>query len=102
MFKLGDIAVVARLMLLLSLAWSASSALLLISASALHRNLMSEREARLQAVLDLAMSRIRPWPPPPQEQGQGTGQGHARQHAALAGTTTCSCWMKIVEWWCIP
>jgi methyl-accepting chemotaxis protein len=58
MFKLGDIAVSRKLMLLLSLALVGFIALLLISASALHRNLMSEREARLQAVLDLAMSRI--------------------------------------------
>ncbi len=58
MFKLGDIAVSRKLMLLLSLALIGFIALLLISASALHRNLMSEREARLQAVLDLAMSRI--------------------------------------------
>jgi methyl-accepting chemotaxis protein len=53
MFKLGDIAVSRKLMLLLSLALVGFIALLLISASALHRNLMSEREARLQAVLDL-------------------------------------------------
>ena len=53
-----------KLMLLLSLAPVGFIALLLISASALHRNLMSEREARLQAVLDLAMSGSRPWPPP--------------------------------------
>jgi len=65
MFKLGDIAVSRKLMLLLSLALVGFIALLLISASALHRNLMSEREARLQAVLDLAMSRIH----------------HAQQHA---------------------
>ncbi|MNK45899.1 Methyl-accepting chemotaxis protein 4 [compost metagenome] len=58
MFKLGDIAVSRKLMLLLSVALVGFIALLLISASALHRNLMSEREARLQAVLDLAMSRI--------------------------------------------
>ncbi|MBL0458248.1 cache domain-containing protein [Aeromonas enteropelogenes] len=58
MFKLGDIAVSRKLMLLLTLALAGFIALLLISASALHRNLMSEREARLQAVLDLAMSRI--------------------------------------------
>ncbi|MFQ2732286.1 methyl-accepting chemotaxis protein [Aeromonas caviae] len=58
MFKLGDIAVSRKLMLLLSLALVGFIALLLISASALHRNLMSEREARLLAVLDLAMSRI--------------------------------------------
>ncbi len=58
MFKLGDIAVSRKLMLLLSLALVGFIALLLISASALHRNMMSEREARLQAVLDLAMSRI--------------------------------------------
>ncbi|MEE9712524.1 methyl-accepting chemotaxis protein [Aeromonas caviae] len=58
MFKLGDIAVSRKLMLLLSLALVGFIALLLISASALHRNLMSEREARLQAVLYLAMSRI--------------------------------------------
>ncbi|MFM4648968.1 methyl-accepting chemotaxis protein [Aeromonas bivalvium] len=58
MFKLGDIAVSRKLMLLLSVALLGFLALLLISASALHRNLMSEREARLQAVLDLAMSRI--------------------------------------------
>ncbi|MFQ2429947.1 methyl-accepting chemotaxis protein [Aeromonas caviae] len=58
MFKLGDIPVSRKLMLLLSLALVGFIALLLISASALHRNLMSEREARLQAVLDLAMSRI--------------------------------------------
>ncbi|WP_429065335.1 methyl-accepting chemotaxis protein [Aeromonas bestiarum] len=58
MFKLGDIAVSRKLMLLLSLALVGFIALLLISASALNRNLMSEREARLQAVLDLAMSRI--------------------------------------------
>ena len=58
MFKLGDVAVSRKLMLLLSLALVGFIALLLISASALHRNLMSEREARLQAVLDLAMSRI--------------------------------------------
>ncbi|WP_323060447.1 methyl-accepting chemotaxis protein [Aeromonas hydrophila] len=58
MLKLGDIAVSRKLMLLLSLALIGFIALLLISASALHRNLMSEREARLQAVLDLAMSRI--------------------------------------------
>ncbi len=58
MFKLGDIAVSRKLMLLLSLALVGFIALQLISASALHRNLMSEREARLQAVLDLAMSRI--------------------------------------------
>ncbi|MBQ4668346.1 methyl-accepting chemotaxis protein [Aeromonas hydrophila] len=58
MFKLGDIAVSRKLMLLLSLALIGFIALLLISVSALHRNLMSEREARLQAVLDLAMSRI--------------------------------------------
>ena len=58
MFKLGDIAVSRKLMLLLSQALVGFIALLLISASALQRNLMSEREARLQAVLDLAMSRI--------------------------------------------
>ncbi|WP_421165128.1 methyl-accepting chemotaxis protein [Aeromonas dhakensis] len=58
MFKLGDIAVSRKLMLLLSLALVGFIALLLISASALQRNLMSEREARLHAVLDLAMSRI--------------------------------------------
>ncbi len=58
MFKLGDIPVSRKLMLLLSLALVGFIALLLISASALHRNLMSEREDRLQAVLDLAMSRI--------------------------------------------
>ncbi|MFM4703116.1 methyl-accepting chemotaxis protein [Aeromonas bivalvium] len=58
MFKLGDIAVSRKLMLLLSVALLGFIALLLLSASALHRNLMSEREARLQAVLDLAMSRI--------------------------------------------
>lgn len=43
MFKLGDIAVSRKLMLLLSLALVGFIALLLISASALHRNLMSER-----------------------------------------------------------
>ena len=52
MFKLGDIAVSRKLMLLLSLALVGFIALLLISASALHRNLMGEREARLQAVLE--------------------------------------------------
>ncbi|MGY3948695.1 chemotaxis protein [Aeromonas allosaccharophila] len=58
MFKLGDITVNRKLMLLLSLALVGFIALLLISANALQRNLMSEREARLNAVLGQAMSQI--------------------------------------------
>ncbi|MGL5481949.1 MAG: cache domain-containing protein, partial [Aeromonas veronii] len=58
MFKLGDITVSRKLILLLALAFVGFVSLLLISANALQRNLMSEREARLNAVLEQAMSQI--------------------------------------------
>ncbi|MFQ1930349.1 methyl-accepting chemotaxis protein [Aeromonas veronii] len=58
MFKLGDITVSRKLILLLTLAFVGFVSLLLISANALQRNLMSEREARLNAVLEQAMSQI--------------------------------------------
>ena len=102
MFKLGDIAVSRKLMLLLSLALVGFIALLLISASALHRNLMSEREARLQAVLDLAMSRIQALAATLPRSRPRHRPRPCSTACALTGTTTCSCWMKIVGWWCIP
>ncbi|MBL0546487.1 cache domain-containing protein [Aeromonas jandaei] len=58
MFKLGDITVSRKLILLLTVAFVGFVSLLLISANALQRNLMSEREARLNAVLGQAMSQI--------------------------------------------
>ncbi|MFM5575594.1 methyl-accepting chemotaxis protein [Aeromonas veronii] len=58
MFKLGDITVSRKLFLLLTLAFVGFVSLLFISANALQRNLMSEREARLNAVLSQAMSQI--------------------------------------------
>jgi len=58
MFKLCDIAVSRKLALLLTLACIGFLSLLLISVNALQRNLMSEREARLNAVLSQAMSQI--------------------------------------------
>ncbi|MFM5688010.1 cache domain-containing protein, partial [Aeromonas caviae] len=58
MFKLGDITVSRKLILLLTLAFVGFVSLLFISANALKLNLMSEREARLNAVLGQAMSQI--------------------------------------------
>ncbi|MDT3321151.1 cache domain-containing protein [Shewanella sp. SP1S2-4] len=58
MFKLADIAVNRKLALQLIIALAGALILLVISVTALKHNLMAEREARLNAVLSLASSRI--------------------------------------------
>ncbi len=58
MFKLADIAVNRKLALQLIIALAGALILLVISVTALKHNLMVEREARLNAVLSLASSRI--------------------------------------------
>ncbi|MCS6152555.1 methyl-accepting chemotaxis protein [Shewanella baltica] len=58
MFKLADIAVDRKLALQLIIALAGALILLVISVTALKHNLMAEREARLNAVLSLASSRI--------------------------------------------
>ena len=81
MFKLGDITVSRKLILLLALAFVGFVSLLLISANALQRNLMSEREARLNAVLEQAMSQIQFLASTlPAEQGPAGSAQAADQH----------------------
>ncbi|MCU8081906.1 hypothetical protein L5L98_01870 [Shewanella sp. SM23] len=58
MFKLADIPVNRKLALQLIIALAGALILLTISVTALKHNLMAEREARLNAVLSLASSRI--------------------------------------------
>ncbi|KUE80931.1 chemotaxis protein [Aeromonas schubertii] len=58
MLRLGNIAVSHKLWLMLALALFGFLAMLAISASSLHDNLLAERQARLSAVLDLARTRI--------------------------------------------
>ena len=58
MVRLADIAVSRKLWLMLCMAMVGFIALLAISASALHQNLLDERQAKLSAVIDLAMTRI--------------------------------------------
>lgn len=58
MLKLANISVNRKLALPLFAALTGTLILLFLSANALKNNLMTEREARLNAVLTLAMSRI--------------------------------------------
>ncbi len=58
MFKLADIPVNRKLALQLIIALAGALILLTISVTALKHNLMAEREARLNAVLSLASTRI--------------------------------------------
>lgn len=58
MLKLANISVNRKLALPLFAALTGTLILLFLSANALKNNLMTEREARLNAVLTLVMSRI--------------------------------------------